>query len=595
MEGRVLAAAAMCGAVLAGCVGEITAVGDPSPGGGGVGKGPVSSTKAFTCQSGLTPAAVPLRRLSRRQIDNTVGDLVGAVLPTERDAILGVVAPLVTAIPADTRKGPTRHWGGFTSVDQAVTQAHVDRGYDLAVALGKELTATAARLGGLAGDCATDTDPGNDDGCLDALLRTFGERVLRRAVTDEDVAFYRAVAGTAPFAQQDWADVIAQLFASPDFLYFVEHGESQAGSTATLIRVGSYELAARLSYHFWQTLPDDELLAAARSGALADDATYRAQVDRVFKDPRTRDAIRQFYAEWFARDDITQLNSLIGTPAFDALRGSMTPSASLRQDMFDEVATMGLYYSLDQPGRLEDIFTSRKSFATSPELAGLYGVPPWDGAGTPPDFVEPERQGLLTRAAMVATGTANTRPIMKGVFVRRALLCDNLPDPPPGVMAKAPEPAPDATAREVVEALTSAGNCRGCHESRINPLGFATENFDALGRPRSEELLIDKLSGQVLGTKPVNTVVTPHVDPNDDTTTAKDGVELQQVMLKSGGLHSCFARLYFRYTFGRAEDLEQDGCALAGMHGALEEGKPLGEVLQDVALTDAFRERNFGG
>jgi hypothetical protein len=554
----------------------------------------VQSTAAFECKGGVAPDAVALRRLSKVQLENTIADLVASVLPKEKDAIVLALEPTFSALPEDHRQGPAEHWGGFTRVDQDVTQQHADRSYELATSLGAELTSTDARLAAVVGACATDADGANDDACLDDYIRTFGERVLRRAIDAEDVTFYRAAAGTAPFERADWADVTALLFAAPHFFYFVEHGDAPAKTAANVYAVSPYELASRLSYHFWQSLPDDELLGLARSGKLVEPDVYAAQVTRIFQAPRTVQSVHQFFSEWFKRADVAQLNSLLGTPAFDALRGSLTPSSQLRQDMYDEVADMGVYYGLTQPAPFDELFTNRKSFAKSSELAALYGVAPWDGAGAPPDFIEPERQGLLTRAAMLVTGSANTRPIMKGVFLRRALLCDDLSDPPANVMATTPEPAVDATSREVVEALTGSGSCQGCHQGQINPLGFATENFDALGRPRTKEKLIDLITGEVKGEKAVNTSVTAYVDLNDDKTVVADGLALQQVMLDSGKLHSCFAQVYFRYTFGRTEDVQRDGCSLADLHGRLSKGAPLSEVLHAVALTPAFRERNFG-
>ncbi|WP_438021942.1 DUF1592 domain-containing protein [Sorangium sp. So ce233] len=521
-------------------------------------------------------------------------DLVAGAAPrAERDAILEAVAPQLDALPHDDREGPQEHWGGFTRVDQTVTQEHVERSYALASAVAAELTRSPGRLEALAGGCATDEDAGNDGACLDTFLRTFGERALRRAVTDEDVAFYRQPAGAPPFDAADYRDMVAQLLAAPSFLYFVEHGARAVDERLALHEVDPYELASRLAYHFWQTLPDEELLGLARSGELARDDVYRAQVDRVFADPRTRAALRQFYAEWLRRPDVAELSSRVGTPAFDTLRGDLTPTGELREAMFDELADMALYYSLDTSGTIDDLYTSRKSFARSDELAAIYGVPPWDGEAEPPDFVEPERQGLLTRAGMVATGSANTRPIMKGVFIRRALLCDDLAPPPANVMAKAPETATGATAREVVTALTGQGTCAGCHAIAINPLGFATENFDPLGRLRAEELLIDPITGELAGTAPVDSRAVPRLTSRDATEVA-DGRELQELMLASGKVQSCFARVYFRFTFGRAEDAARDACALADLQGALADGAPLADVLRRVALTPAFRQRHFG-
>ncbi|MEZ4232815.1 MAG: DUF1592 domain-containing protein [Polyangiaceae bacterium] len=595
---RWLAIPLLLGASCAGwsCQGQI---GNPGGTGevGGVGGSdglPANAPVSFECDEAKVPDAVPLRRLSNVQLRNTVRDLLERTLPGDAEAIYTGVETTLNGFPADTRKGPEQHWGGFTRVDQSVTQEHVDRDYDLAVALGAALTADDGRLSQVAGDCATDSDGSNDAACLDAFVRSFGERVLRKQLSDEDVTFYQRPAGSAPFDRADWADVIALMVAAPNFFYMVEHGADEAVSGKTdLYPVSAYELASRLSYHFWQSMPDDTLLAKARDGSLFDPDVYRAEVDRLFEDPRTRLTIRQFYSEWFRRADLAQLNTLVGTAAYDELRQDFDPSPNLRQDMYDEVTDMALYYTLDTPGHVEDFYRSRKSFARSQELADFYHVPVWDGSGEPPDFSEPERQGLLTRAAMVATGSANTRPIMKGVFIRRALLCDTLPNPPANVMATAPEPAVDATSRQVVENLTGTGICPDCHAKAINPLGFATENFDALGRPRDVEKLIDLVTGEVHGEAPVDTEVVARVNPEDEDV-VKDGIELQEKMIESGKVQACFARAYFRFTFGRKEHVGKDACALDVMHQPLEAGQPIQETLRVVALSDAFVQRNFG-
>ncbi len=568
-------------------------LGDGGVGGAG-GTGGTQSTVSFECQQSEVPASVPMRRLSMVQLRNTLQDLLrGSVPSADADAIFADATTILDAFPADARSGPAEHWGGSTRVDQRVAQEHVDRDYDLAVRVGSALTANAARLGATAGACATDADGSNDEACMDAFVRDFGERVTRRGLTDEDITFYKRPVGAAPYTPEDWADVIALLIASPHFFYMVEHGTDDAvGDSNALYTVSAYERASRLSYHFWQTMPDDELLALARNGDLMRDDVYEAQADRLFASPRTRDAIQQFYAEWFRRADVAQLNSLTGTAAFDTLRGDFNPSSELRDAMFDEVTQMALYYTLDTPGHVEDFYRSRKAFPRTQELADYYGVPRWDGMSEPPDFSEPERQGLLTRAAMVATGSANTRPIMKGVFIRRALLCDALPPPPANVMATTPEPVTDATSRQVVENLTRTGVCPTCHAQAINPLGFATENFDALGRPRTEERLIDMETGEVHAQRPVNTAVDVSIT-NGVVVPVRDAIELQEQMIESGKVQACFARIYFRFTFGRAERVGPDGCALESILTPLQEGRPIVDALRAVASSDAFLQRSF--
>lgn len=570
--------------LLAGCVGK---AGDgPAPG------GPDAATPGFTCDSAAVPATPPLRRLSRQQHRNAVGDLVSYLLPGDAPAIVANAAALFDAVPPDKREGPGGKFGAYTRLDQTVHQEYVDATYQIATFVGAELTASPSRLGAVAGDCATNPDAGDDDACLDDFIRRFGERALRRPVSDEDIAFYRAVAGAPPFDPPDYADVIGLLLTAPSMLYFVEHG---TGDSA-VVPVTSYELAARLSFHFWQTTPDEELLAAARSGALATPEGYEAQLDRLVDDPRTRASIASFFSEWLYREDLEELDTRLGTPVFDAFIGDFVPGPELRERMFAEVTDMALYYTFDSGGTFSDLFTSTQSFARTDDLATLYGVPVWDGTSPPPELPDGSRVGLLTRAALLATGSANTRPIMKGVFLRKAILCDEIPPPPANANSKKPELSKTYSTRQVVEQVTEQPGtvCAGCHAGFINPLGFATENFDALGRSRKSQVLYDPETGEVVGEAPIDTSSVPMVTTGE-TAPSKGAADLSRLMVESGKPQACFARQYFRFTFGRAESIDTDGCALAALHGRMSEGESLRDVLRSVALIDAFRMRSFDG
>ncbi len=567
------------GALTGACTGVI---GDPLDGKGG------STPTSFVCDADAVPEALPLRRLSHLQYRNTVSDLVRFVIPSAAGDVLGTAEPIFAQLPDDQRVGPDKHYAGFTRLDQALQQQHVDGAYRVAEQIGAALTGTAARLGELAGACATDADAANDDVCLDDLIRRLGERALRRPVTDADVAFYRGPAGTAPFEPADYADVVALLLNAPHLLYFVEHGKEGSEATAPL---DAYELASRLSYHFWQTLPDEQLFAAARSGDLLTEAGYEAEVERIFADPRTREAMGELFGQWLDNTTLEELDARAGTPVFDAFAGAYTPGPDLREHMLAEVTDAALYYTFEEPGTFRDLLTSRKSFARTEDLASLYGVPVWSG-GEPPSFTEPERVGLLTRAAFLATGSANTRPIMKGVFLRKALLCDEIPPPPPNAAANPPQLSESLSTREVVEQLTGQGACAGCHKVIINPLGFATENFDALGRVRTEQPLFDPDPGAVVVMASVDSKTVPRID-SGDVTAANDAADLTNLIAKSPKPYACFAKQYFRFTFGRLEDLDRDACALSDVKLALEEGKPMADVLRTIARSAAFRQRSF--
>lgn len=563
-----------------------TGAGGDAPGAGG---GPPEGTTSFACDPAVTPPELPMRRLSRVQREATIRDLVRWAVPDHADDVIAAVEPTFERIPADQRIGRDLHYARFSRLDQTLQQEHVDAAYALGRALGAAVTASDARLEALAGPCATNADAGDDDACLDAFIRDFGERALRRAITDQDVAFYREVAGAPPFDDADWIDVVGLLVNAPHALYLVEHGDGGDDVSAPL---GAWELASRLSYHFWQTMPDEELFALARDGSLVDEGVYAEQVERIFADPRTHASLSSFFGEWLENSTLDELDSRVGTPVFDAFRGDLLPGPDLRESMLQEVTDAAVHYALDADGTWEDLLLSRRSFARTDELAALYGVPAWSPGEDPPEIPDPARVGLITRAAFVATGSASTRPIMKGVFLRKALLCDPIDPPPAEAAANPPQLSEDLTTRQVVEELTGTGSCVGCHQTIINPLGFATENFDALGRVRAEQTFYDAETGEVLGSSPVDTTSTPQVDYGDDTPSA-GAADLVQLLAESEKPHACFARQYFRFTFGRFEDAEIDGCALAQVDDALDADRPMGEALRALALAPSFRRRSF--
>ncbi len=549
----------------------------------------------FDCDPDAIPDSLSMRRLSAVQYRNTVRDVVEWAIGPDADAVFDQLEPTIGLMPSDVRQaahGGVR--GGFRRVDQNVHQQHIDVSYEVAIATASQLTEN--HLESVAGACAVDADLSNDGSCIDDFIRRFGERTYRRPLDETEVEFYHEVfdaQGATEGVEPDaFADVIAVMMTSPAFLYMVEHGEDPEPGAPDLYRLAPHELAQRLSYQFWQGPPDDALREAARSGELATDAGYEAQVDRLLDDPKAAAAVREFYGEWFWLEDLSAIDARVGTPVYDAILDGFEVQPETTQNMIDEVLDMAAYYTFDADGSFEEFFSSDRSFATTPDLAAIYGVPVWSG-GEPPAFPQPERSGLITRAAFVATGSVTTRPIVKGVRIREAMLCEELLPPPPGASTTLPELSPEFTTRELVEELTEqqGSQCAGCHAFQINPLGFITENFDQIGRYRTEQVLYDE-NGNVTGSRPIDTATQPRVDLTDDTP-ASTAAEATQLLLQSERLQSCFARNYVRWTFGRDEEEAQDGCMLNAMTSNLIEGASIRDVLRQLALRDEFKTRKI--
>ena len=515
-----------------------------------------------------------------------MGELIDQVAPTHSTAILGELSHTLATLPRDLRGGPEPEYGGLRRLDQSIYAESVDGSYAVAVALGTALTSNAERLAAIAGACAVDTAADNDSACLDAFVGTFGKLVFRRPLTAEDQAFYRAVAEDSPVSAARYADIVTLLLSSPFFLYTVELGDAEVALTA-------HELAARLALHFWNAAPDDALIAAADSGALLDQDVYVQQVERVYADAKTERMLEELFIDWLEPTHLEELHVRVGSFDYDALRGDFTPGPELKSRMLRELAKMGVYYAHRTESTFAELFQSRRSFAETADLAEIYGVPVWDGESEPPTFPDAEREGLLTRAALVATGHGTSHPIFKGVYARKTVLCEAIPPPPAdaNVVAMAARPG-NVTSRAVTEALSSArADCATCHVALINPVGFNLEHFDGLGRFRAVERVFDPLSGVLLAEEPVNSKAVPRVLP-DDAREALGAADLHRFMLESGKPQLCFARRYFRYTFAREEDDARDGCTLNALLRPLLAGDSLSTALRAVALQPAFRQRS---
>jgi len=329
--------------------------------------------------------------------------------------------------------------------------------------------------------------------------------------------------GTSPApanATEAIRNVVVMLLMSPRFVNHLELAGSPIAGQADLLALDPYEIASRLSYTFWQTLPDDALLAAAADGSLATDAGFSTQLDRVFADPRTHDTVWQFWNEWMKFDSFTGFSS--DRPAFMTFAAGENVGVAGHDHwgyMVTEIHDLTDIYTWTQSGSLDDLLTSDQSVTKSADLAHLYGVSAWSGSGSYPRFTDGSRSGILQRAALLADNLETTNPFHRGALIRRSILCDNLPRPDPNSLpAGSLDPPPQNTAmttRQRYEAKVAGnGLCAGCHNSFSN-LGYVMEAYDALGRFRTMEKVYDEQTGALLATLPLDTTGVPQVVVGD--------------------------------------------------------------------------------
>jgi hypothetical protein len=536
------------------------------------------SDGSFVCDPATGPSASPLRRLSVLQYQNTLRDLFGSTLDVST-----VASAEIARIPVDDAL--------FTIMDTRLSDQHVRAYFRIADKIATAASTADATLTAVAGKCALDAKPAAT--CVDAFLNDFGTRALRRPLAPEEKAAYVALNDGTRSTRELFRGLMFVLLQAPAFAYHVELEGDALSADDNDYKLDAYGLASRLSYHFWQSMPDKDLFAAAANGSLLTEDGYAAQVNRMFSDPRTKDAISVFYKEWW---HVGWLNEFPNTPGLQTLAQGTTifqMGADHLQAMTDEIRALTEHFTFATPGTYKDLLVTDLSFTRSPNLASLYGVQPWDGSSALPHMPAGQRAGILTRGSFLVNDNYETHPVHRGVTIKRRLLCEDIepPDPstlPPGALVPPPI-SPDTTTRQRYENKTSPALCNGCH-GQFNPMGFVLERYDAFGRYRTQEQVIDEASGKVLATLPVDSSASPTINP-DDIRTISTGPELSDMVAgATSKIEPCFARQYFRFTYGRTED-GNDSCALESVRGALTGSGNLGNALRAIALEAGFRSR----
>jgi hypothetical protein len=542
------------------------------------------------CPTGdAEPGVTPLMKLSTLQYRNTVRDLLAV---SGLSLVGDDLATVLGSVPDDSTVA-------FRGLDKRISTDHVAAYFNVATAIGDAATSSSERLTSLAGSCAT--SPTLSATCLEDFLGEFGRRAFRRPLTDQEMSEFRDVAtGSSPKAAngaEALRNVIVVMLMSPRFVNHLELEGSPIAKNETYLALAPYEIASRLSYTFWQTMPDAELFAAAEDGSLATDDGFSAQLERVFADPRTQETVWQFWNEWLRFESFTGFSA--ERPAFQALaKGEKVGVAGHDYwgDMVREIQDLTELYTWKQPGTFTELMTSTVSVTRSADLAHLYGVSVWNGSGAYPMFTDGHRAGLLQRAALLASSLETTNPFHRGSLLRRAVLCDDLPRPDPNTLPPgsldAPPPSVNLTTRQRYE-MKVAGNplCATCHGAFSN-LGYVMEAFDALGRYRTSENVFDEQSGELIATLPVDSSATIEI-VSGDARQVTSPAELNQLIVDSGKVEACLSANYFRYALRRDPSRNSaDACAFEGMRRALTTpGVGLSDVFRHVAVDAGFRRR----
>jgi hypothetical protein len=409
-----------------------------------------------------------------------------------------------------------------------------------------------------------------DSGCAAEFVSSFGRRAFRRPLTTDEATRLNALFAQGPAlvasgdAFRDGVRLVVEyVLQSPKFLYRNELGTET--NAEGLIAVDDWEMASRLSFFLWNSIPDAALLDAAEGGELATEDGVTAAVTRLLADSKALATNVRFHAQaWqfgrfsrIAPDEDTYPNA----PSDMVTR----VDASARR-FIEEVVTEG--------GGLSEFLTAPYAFADS-ELAPLYGASV-SGDLTRIDFDNGERKGFLMQLGFLASHAyaVRTDPIHRGLFVLRELLCRIIPDPPAGA-SETPLPEtnePIETTREEVSLLTGQDACIGCHID-INAPGFAFESFDAVGAVRTMEndVAVDT-SGELV------------IDGN--TVTFANAGELVDALAASSEAKSCYAGKWLSFAYGRRLVPEDEPSRMV-----VAETPGVEAIARAIATTRAFRFR----
>jgi mono/diheme cytochrome c family protein len=326
-------------------------------------------------------------------------------------------------------------------------------------------------------------DPHSGATCVERILSELARRADRRPVTPGEVRqlvrFVELAQAEGDSVEQGLQLAIQAMLVSPHFLFHIER-DADSHQAASVHEVSPYELASRLSYFLWSSMPDEELFALAASGRLRDPAVLAAQVDRMLASPRASALAANFAGQWL---EIRNLDSVSPDP-----RRFPEWDAGLRDAMRTET-TLFFEYILRENRPISEFLDARYTFLNE-RLATHYGI---DGV-TGPEFrrvalTTDRRGGVLSQASVLTVSSYPTRtsPVIRGKYVLQNLLGAPPPPPPPDVPSLDDSGIGELRSmREQLEQHRANPACAACHRN-MDPLGFGLENYDAIGRWRDND------------------------------------------------------------------------------------------------------------
>jgi len=508
------------------------------PGGGAAGTPPTTGTGGTAGDPYVVPPNPPaavlvatprIARLSRPQWSNAVRDLLK----------LTDISEIESGVSGDALIGFDDEADSLF-----VTETMRAQLFDASEKLADKVTGDAAALARLVPPNA----PTDATGKATAFIKAFGQRAFRRPLTDAEVTTHLGLfnqgptlyAGVDPF-KAGASLVIQAMLQSPFFLYRTELGTASAG--AAKVALSDWEVGSKLALAITNTIPDDTLLAAAAAGKLHDPSDVATQAARLLDGTTGTVGLSNFNLQVYrlgAYDGITR-------EAADFPDFKPNTPASMKQEVLQFLS-----WILREKRGIRDFYTTPVGFVDN-LLAPLYGVTGNVSSDpsmlTKVDLDPTQRSGLLTQAGFLSSylSVGNEPDIIhRGVFIATRLLCKTLPPPDPRAASTMLPNVPGMTNRERVEMTTGKGTCgQVCHGTLFNALGYAFENYDAVGKYRSTDQgkMVDAADSYTL---------------DGQLKSFKNAVELSQLLADAKETHACYIRNMMTYLHGRELDDAED-------------------------------------
>ena len=444
-------------------------------------------------------------------------------------------------------------------------------------------------------------------------LTRFAQRAFRRPITNLEHARLKT------FWEKNWTNSeseeaivlsVAGLLQSPQFVFRIEKGDRDK-SRGDAVPLSSWEIASRLSYFLWDTMPDPELFGAAAAGELSTRNGVEKQARRMLEDPRARKAVVRFHKQLLGADKVHGIvparraygpvYGISPEPPLDTTGDQAWPNVlgPVRHSMAAEMELFVERTVFDGAGTLSALLSDNHGYMSS-ATAPLYGPKAKVLPGPrvtrtfglvaasvgkeqslelyPTEFSPDERAGLLTLPAILSIGAyaVHPAPIQRGKQILTRLACEEFALPPAGVEADAPPDSSEAegTNRTRTEEATSPKLCANCHNT-LNPPGFAFENYDAMGRYREQD-----------NKTPVD--ATGSIELSDgEQFEFKSGVELSHKLAKSRQVRDCYVLRWARYATG--SQLAPNQAGLDELRKQFREDDHVKELLVAIAVSDLFR------